>query len=641
MNGNRLDMHAELYFRNSDEGVIGCPVKDGPWIHFSNPLEIYSTNQPAEVPQVLGHIRDAVLRGFWAAGYISYEAAAGLDPAFKVHTPGDDMPLIWFALFEKPEWMMDIALDQKGDQEQERSAFDAWRPLVSRSEYLEDVSRIREYIRSGDTYQVNYCYPMCADLQGNPLSGFLELYGAQPTDYAAYVDTGRQQILSHSPELFFCQNQQAVITRPMKGTAPRGRWQEEDEENIRHLALNPKDRAENLMIVDLLRNDLGRIALTGSVEVTSMHEIEKYRTVLQMTSTIRAKTDGHPVETMKALFPSGSVTGVPKIRTMEIIQEQEPAPRGAYTGAIGWFGPGCQARFNVAIRTITIQPLSRGSGSRKALFGVGGGITWYSDAADEFNETCTKSRVLFQGPPDFKLLEAVLWEPGRGYFLLDLHLKRLAASAAYFDFRFEPGKLQKQLEEEEKGFSCESIKLRVTLDREGCIQLDCMRLSGREGTEFPEDENLSPLHVSLAAVPVDNRDPFLFHKTTNRSICQDSLDACHGMDDVILWNEKGEVTESSRANIVVDTGQGLVTPERTCGLLAGTFRDHLLREGGVQEGVIDKKMLALARRFWLINSVRRWMRAELVVGADAWGDRHQSVSLELCQGKHSPRLHTV
>ena len=360
-----------------------------------------------------------------------------------------------------------------------------------------------------------------------------------------------------------------------------------------------------------------------------------------MTSSIQARTDCHPVDTLKAMFPSGSVTGAPKIRTMEIILEQESEPRGVYTGAIGWFGPNSQARFNVAIRTITIQYSESCSSPKQALFGVGSGITWYSNPAEEFDETCAKARILSRQPKDISLLETILWEPRRGYFLLDLHLDRLSNSAALLDFKFNYGEIIRRLHEAKEKFSSHDIRVRLILDRDGGLKLECSPLTGTVGSACPDDESHRTLRVGLAKTPVDRWNPFLYHKTTNRADYDMALDECRGLDDAILWNERGEVTETSRANLVVDTDNGLVTPARDCGLLAGTFRHHLLKEGTIGEGVIDIKTLISARRFWLVNSVRRWVRAELIDRADTWKDRHQSGSSKPSQGANGCRVHAV
>ena len=330
---------------------------------------------------------EAALReGLWAAGFLCYEAAPGLDCSLTVKSPdAQGPPLVWFGLYGSPEPLTALP------EELCTGAYELtdWEAGLSREAYGRAVERIRAYIAAGQTYQVNFTYPLTAAFTGNPYALFLDLHQAQGASHEALVDTGRYAVLSASPELFFAQCGENLVTRPMKGTAARGRNLQEDKLQAAHLAASGKDRAENVMIVDLLRNDLGRVACQGGVSVSRLFEIERYRTVWQMTSTVRAVTDKGPVEVLRALFPCGSVTGAPKVRTMEIIAELENSPRGVYTGAVGWMGPQRKACFNVAIRTVTLD-LERG----RASYGVGGGITWSSDTELEWQETRIKARLL-------------------------------------------------------------------------------------------------------------------------------------------------------------------------------------------------------------------------------------------------------
>ena len=402
-----------------------------------------------------------------------------------------------------------------------------------------------------------------------------------------------------------------MVTRPMKGTAPRGRWLEEDENQAAALAASAKDRAENVMIVDLLRNDLGRIARPGSVEATRLFDIERYETVWQMTSTIRARTAAGPVEVLKALFPCGSITGAPKIRTMEIIAELETAPRGIYTGALGWFGPGRRASFSVPIRTVQVE-WSTG----EAVYGVGGGVTWGSTAEGEFEECLVKARLLRQARPDFDLLETLRWEPGSGYFLLERHLARLLDSSRYFGRPLNVATMREALLGASAGFGEQPQRVRLLVGHDGAARIECRSLPP-EATFSGNPSSECPIQLALAADPIDSRDPFLCNKTSHREVYERARRARPGADDVILWNERGEATESTIANLVLDFGDGLLwTPPRECGMLGGTFRELLLEEGKIQERMIQVDELRQAKRIWLVNSVRGWMAAELVGSAD-------------------------
>ncbi len=341
--------------------------------------------------------------GSHVAVMLSYEAAPAFDSAFVTHAPSD-FPLAWAAVYE----------DGSGGEQLESYSSTEWKPLVSRNEYDDSVSRIRELIAAGDTYQVNYTFPLTSSFNGDAFAWYRELCLAQGAQYSVYLDLGRYKVLCLSPELFFERRGNHAITRPMKGTVRRGRWPAEDRELAQWLANSAKDRAENVMIVDLLRNDLGKVSVPGSVRVSSLFDLERFETVWQMTSTVESTLrDGTSlVDVMRALFPCGSITGAPKIRTMQIIHELERFPRGLYTGAIGLLKPGGDCVFNVAIRTVVID-----TETGVATFGVGGGVTIDSTAEREYEECLVKSRFLYARPFEFQLFESILLEDG-DYFLL-------------------------------------------------------------------------------------------------------------------------------------------------------------------------------------------------------------------------------
>ena len=535
---------------------------------------IKSASRIEEVISVLEFAEREARLGSHVAVMLSYEAAPAFDQAFVTHQPSD-FPLAWAAVFE----------GVAADEDLESYSSPAWTPLVNRDEYDRSVSRINELIAAGDTYQVNYSFPLTSSFNGgHAFAWYRDLCVAQGAQYSAYLDLGRYRVLCLSPELFFRRTGNHVVTKPMKGTAPRGRWLAEDRELAEWLKHSEKNRAENVMIVDLLRNDLGKVSVPGSVRVTSLFDLERFETVWQMTSTVESTLcDGTSlVDLMRALFPCGSITGAPKIRTMQIIRELERFPRGAYTGTIGLLKPGGDCVFNVAIRTVVID-----TESGMATFGVGGGVTIDSTAEREYEECLVKSRFLHSTPVEFQLFESILLEDGE-YFLLPEHLKRLRESAEYFGFDYPSEKIDEAL----STISADgSNKVRLTLWKDGRVETQI----GRIGAPITS--------VRLAEEPVDSSDRFLFHKTTHR----------RGGDDVIFWNERGEVTESSIANVVVAIDGELFTPPIECGLLPGVFRNHLLAEGKIKERIITVKELQSTPDLFLINSVRKWTRTTLQI----------------------------
>ncbi len=403
-------------------------------------------------------------------------------------------------------------------------------------------------------------------------------------------------VVSTSPELFFRWADGELELRPMKGTRPRGRWAAEDEALAAELPASPKERAENLMIVDLLRNDAGRISEWGSVRVPRMFETERYETVHQLTSTVRSRTLPGTTLTgvLRALFPCGSVTGAPKVRTMEIVRELEDGPRGVYTGALGFVSPG-EAAFSVAIRTLLID---RAAG--EAELGVGSGITWDAAAAAEWRECLDKAEFVRHAPVGFRLLETLLWEPGAGFFLLDGHLARMAASARRFGFAFDASSAAARLSEVA---GSGPLRVRLLLARGGEVSVEAHPLSAGEA---------SPVRVAVSARPVDSRDPLLYHKTDRREAYRSRAAERPDVDDVLLVNERGEVAESTLANVVVRAGGEAWTPPVESGLLPGVFREHLLRAGELRERTLRVEDLRRADELYLVNSVRKWRRAVLV-----------------------------
>ena len=564
------------------------------WLRFAAPERVFTAAQPGQVLDALAEIEAAVERGWHAAGLLAYEASPAFDEVFVTRAPGP-LPLLWFGLYREPEVLPHLPAAEG------RFDIPRWLPSISEDTYHAAIARVKDYIAAGDTYQVNYTLRMRSAFAGDPLALFTALHRAQRGAYSAYLDLGRHIVCSASPELFFRLSGEEIVTRPMKGTAPRGLSWPDDEARARELQASAKNRAENVMIVDMIRNDLGRIARTGTVTVRSLFDIERYLTLLQMTSTVTAQTAAPVREIFRALFPCASITGAPKVRTMEIIAELEESPRGVYTGCIGWWAPGRQAQFNVAIRTVQID---REAG--RVEYGVGGGIVWDSVDRDEYRECEVKARVLYAESPEFRLLETLLWIPGRGYFLLDRHLQRLENSTRYFGFRVNVEGIRARLLAAAAPLPAQRHRVRLLVDEEGGAVIETCPLA----RSFPR----TPWNVALASTPVNSRDRFLYHKTTHRAV-YDAARAEHpDCDDVILHNERGEVTESALANIVARFGNDLVTPPVECGLLAGTCRARLLDRGCLREGIITLDDLQCADAVYLVNSVRGWIPVNMECG---------------------------
>jgi para-aminobenzoate synthetase/4-amino-4-deoxychorismate lyase len=557
---------------------MNCRLQFGAeWLGFSAPVEVLLARTPGEVLQGLERIASC---GLWAVGFVAYEAAGAFDPALKTGAPEGNLPLLCFGLFDAAEKIAALPMAESSGY-----SLGAWTPSVSRADYLQAVASIKEHIAAGETYQANYTFRLSADFSGDPFALFCDLTAAQPGRHAAFIACDDWAICSASPELFFELNGGRLTVRPMKGTRARALTAMADTAAACALQNSEKDRAENIMIVDMIRNDIGRIAVPGSVETLRCFEIEEYPTVWQMTSTVVGKTAATVAEVFQALFPCASITGAPKVKTMEILQGLETTPRGVYTGALGVVAPDGTAQFNVAIRTAVVQ-------HGRATYGIGGGIVWDSDPQQEYQEALSKAAILTKRMPEFRGLETMRYDPGQGIFLLDRHLERLAASAAYFDFKLDLDAVRRQL--------CglrftEPMRLRLLLDRSGALEVQTFALT-------PPQSNVVAL--ALAHGPVDSSDPFLYHKTTHRAVYERAKAEFPDADDVLLFNERREITESCFANVVVELKGRRVTPPVSCGLLAGTLRAELLATGEIEEDVVLCDDLQQASAIWLINSVR-------------------------------------
>lgn len=354
------------------------------WLLFENPIAVITASRLDEVMPSLHAVEAYTSRGLYAAGFVSYEASGAMDTAFHTHSL-KDMPLLWFGIYAHGERLSPIYRDVPGFN------LDAWRPSVSLHQYRQAIAEIKEAIRRGDCYQVNYTFRLRSTFHGDPWGLFLALHQAQQSDYSAYLNLGRRHLCCASPEVFFSLQHGTLTCRPMKGTARRGSTVSEDIEMEQWLAASTKDRAENVMVVDMVRNDMARVSEAGTVRVEKLFCIERYPTVLQMTSTVSARVLASIPEIFRGMFPAASITGTPKIRSMQIIRDLESDVRGVYTGAIGYIGPDGNSRFNVAIRTVVID-----TQTHRAEYGLGSGIVWDSDADAEYDECRTKARILEQ-----------------------------------------------------------------------------------------------------------------------------------------------------------------------------------------------------------------------------------------------------
>lgn len=553
---------------------------------FRNPVRVVMARTVAEVPAAMAAVDQALHDGLHAAGFVSYEAAPAFDSALRTQPP-TALPLVCFGLFASVE-------DAAPLEEDGLPPSTEWSPRLSAEDHARGVAAVREAIAAGDTYQINYTFRLHGAVDVAELDAlYMHLARAAHVPYAAYLDIGDWRLLSLSPELFFRLDGARLVTRPMKGTAPRGRWAGEDAALRDALASSEKNRAENVMIVDLCRNDLSRVCEVGSVRATSLCDVEPYPTVWQMVSTVEGdlRPGARLSDIFAAVFPAGSITGAPKSSSMRLIAELEHAPRGIYCGAIGFASPNGHAAFNVAIRTMTVN-----AATGAAEYGVGGGITWDSVAADEHAEAMNKAACLAVRPP-FGLIETMRLEDGR-LAREDRHLARLAESAKLFGCPCDLDQVRATLHACVPAHLDGAWRVRILLSAAGQVSLEARQLEALT----PE-----PQPYVLASTPVDSRDRFLCHKTTRRDVYERHRAAQPDAFDVLLWNERQEVTEFTRGNVVVELEEELWTPPRTSGLLAGVLRGELLDAGTIRERVVTVDDLARCTRLWFINSLRGWV----------------------------------
>ncbi len=559
-----------------------------------DPERVLVAREPGEVAPALREADGLWSDGLWVAGFVAYEAAPGLDAALETRVPGP-LPLVWLAAFDAPASAAEAraALETGGAWRA-----DDWRPTRSDEAHRDAVADLRRSIRDGDFYQVNLTHRLRAPFEGDGLGLYRSLHRAQAEGLHAWLRLDGHEIASASPELFLRREGRRLRTRPMKGTAPRGRWSGEDRRRARELARSEKDRAENLMILDMARNDLSRVCRPGTVEVPELWAVERFPTVWQMSSAAAGELEAGAglVDVFRALFPAASVTGAPKPAAMARIARDEAEPRGVYCGTVGLMAPGSWT-FSVAIRTAWID---RRAGAVE--YGTGGGITWDSDPEAERREAEVKAAVLSAPDRDFRLLETLRMEDGR-QARRGRHLARLAASADYFGFDPPEREAEAALEEIAARRPGGRWRVRLTAGPGG----DCRV----EAVPFPEAPP-EPAPVGIAREPVDASDPMLFHKTTRRAPYRERRARRPDCFDVILVNGDGRATELTRANLVAELDGRRVTPPQEDGLLAGALRDELIDEADVAVAPLPAARLADADRLWMVNSLRGWIEVELV-----------------------------
>lgn len=582
---------------NAGGQVVLDHARDGSVAVFSNPSRVIVAMHPAEVPAALVSMQHALASGHYLAGYFSYELGYTFEPRLTKLLPDNRrIPLLWFGQFDAPPTLVNgndaaalwpdervyaTRLTIEWDRETYRSRFDA----------------IMQAIRAGDTYQVNLSMRARFRLTGDPRALYGQLRSRAGTAHGAFVDDGERQLLSFSPELFFAMDAQGKITtRPMKGTAGRGVDESADRALRDGLRANLKDRAENLMIVDLIRNDLGRLARTGSVEVSELFSIETYPTLHQMTSTVQAKV--RPgcgiVEILQALFPCGSVTGAPKIRSMQLIRELEDSPRGVYCGSIGMFAPDGSARFNVAIRTLTI---SNGAGE----LGIGGAVVSDSEADQEYDECLLKARHYETARRPLALIETMAYTEGI-WPRRDRHLRRMRDSAKTLGIPFNLSRAIEALQAAAAASSALVCRLRLRLQEDGTLVAEAHATSQR----------VEPLRFLVSGRRVSSSDPLNRHKTDWRDAYEEEYAWANarGADEAILLNERGEICEGTRTNVFIERGGRLFTPPLSSGALGGCLRAELLASGQCEEAVLTMTDLQHADRIFLGNSLRGLIRAQ-------------------------------
>ena len=556
---------------------------------FTKPIKELKTRNLAQVKDLLAQVEDYQQQGYYVVGYVSYEAAPAFEEKLAVHpAPLMGEYLLYFTVHDSVEKsIMPLTYD-------EIDMPSNWKEETSKEEYEKAIAQIHHHLRQGDTYQVNYTVQLKQAVTANPFAIYNRMVVEQEAGYNAYVEHDEMAVISMSPELFFEQKGCDLTTRPMKGTTKRGLTNQEDLDQAAWLEQDPKNRSENMMIVDLLRNDMNRLSEVGSEHVERLCQVEQYSTVWQMTSTIKSQVrpDVDLVEVFRSLFPCGSITGAPKIATMEIIKNLEPQARGVYCGTIGILLPNGRRIFNVAIRTIQLH-------KGQAIYGVGGGITWDSTWESEYNEVHQKAAVLYRKQVPFQLITTGKISQKHLLFKEE-HIDRLRKAGRYFAYPFNPENLLQRIDAECQACHVEKdYRLRISISKSGDIDLCCQELTP-----------LSPAfcQAQLCLQERSLQTPFTYFKTTYRP------HLTVAKQEKIYHNENGELLETSIGNLILQIAGKLYTPPVNLGILPGIYRQHLLETGQVEERVLTLKELAQAEAIYGCNAVRGLYKLSLIKG---------------------------
>jgi para-aminobenzoate synthetase/4-amino-4-deoxychorismate lyase len=592
----RADDHSAARLRDLAQPASALFCGPGTWLPdadavlLSEPERVLTADTPEQVPALLQTLQDDTHHGRTVALALSYEAGAAF--GLETHAPDPRFPLAWAAVYP-PRSVHILSRDALAPPTSPPDvAATALHPQLRADEHAAGIGTIRDYIAAGDTYQVNYTFRVSFAVQGEPLTYFLALRDSHPVPYSAYLNLGDTQVLSLSPELFLRRRGNTLESRPMKGTRQRGRTLEEDRAVTHELSTSLKDRAENLMIVDMVRNDLGRVSVTGGVAVPALFTLERYRSVWQMTSTVTGSLQpgvGLP-EILAATFPGASVTGAPKVRTMQIIRGLEPGPRGLYTGAIALLTPNGDFTANLPIRTLIHR-------QGQYELGIGAGIVWDSDAAGEYAESLLKARFALRPTAGLALYESIRHTPGVGSAFLEEHLQRLAHSAEYWGFPFSPPRARKRLQDAiARQFDGHCV-LRLELHGSGDLHI-----TARPVPSPPP----GPVSLLLSAQHTDPADRFLAHKTSHRAVYDRERAAAldRGFFEVIFANTAGNLTEGAITNLFVKLAGNWCTPPISDGLLPGIWRGRFMRDTGAGERCLTVQDLAAAEAMVIGNSVR-------------------------------------
>ncbi|MFA5995863.1 MAG: aminodeoxychorismate synthase component I [Patescibacteria group bacterium] len=565
---------------------------------FTKPIAVLCTNNYSALNNIFKKIEQYLKQDYWVAGYFAYELGYHLLPNLP-HNSRSHHPLLHLAVFKQPA----IIPKLNGNLLHNPYHITQLKFNETINSYQNKINLIKNYIRNGETYQVNFTGQYRFKFSGSPLALYEQLKQNQPVPYAAYCKLNQEHIISLSPELFFEQTGNIITTKPMKGTAARGYNNITDNKQASYLHDNKKDRAENVMIVDLMRNDFSKICQPGSVTVPKLFTVEKYRTLLQMTSTVtgRLKPNTSFTDIIKALFPGGSITGAPKLRTMQFIQQLEQEPRGVYCGALGYIDPNRQALFNLPIRTIYIK-------GRHGEMGIGSGITYDSDPKKEYQECLLKAKFLTHTQKPFQLIETILWK--NDYGLLNEHLQRLKNSAKYFSYQFSLPALKKQLHQYAKRHLSKNqpYKIRILLDQTGHVTI-----TGRDVACNVSTKQKPIGKVIFSKHKTDPTNIFLYHKTTNRALYNKEYKKYSklGYTDVLFCNKNNEITEGSIHNIIIKKNNKYFTPPVACGLLPGIYRAYFMNTHNVTEKILTKQDLKEADKVYICNSVRGLVRVDI------------------------------